>query len=226
MNNLLVVEDNQPLAQSLQSWLSKQYKVSTAGNGKDALELLAKDSFDILILDLGLPDMTGQELCDQIRSSGVKTPILVLTATNEVSMKVKLLDIGADDYLQKPFYIGELKARLRALLRRSGTATSQPQILEVGDLVLDVSRRQVSRAGKTIVLRRKEFDILEYLMRNRGTVVTRTMIISNIWDDSSDHWNNTVDVHIKYIRDKVDRPFKQKLIKTAYGVGYMIDDSL
>ncbi|MEO8785045.1 MAG: response regulator transcription factor, partial [Candidatus Saccharimonadales bacterium] len=161
----------------------------------------------------------------QIRSNGIKTPILVLTGSDDVNTKVAMLDIGADDYLLKPFYIGELQARLRALRRRSNVTKTRPSdVLTIGDLRLDSARRLVEREGQQIKLRRKEFDILEYLMINSGTVVTRAMIISTIWDSQVERWNNTVDVHIKYLRDKIDRPFKQKLIKTAYGVGYMIDD--
>lgn len=213
-----------PLAKSLAEWLGNDYAVSRASDGAHALKILATDSFDLLILDLGLPDMSGQDLCHQVRLNGTKVPILVLTASSEVSMKVTLLDIGADDYLIKPFYVGELKARLRALLRRDKADNTASDTIRVGDLVLNRSRRQVDRGDLPINLRRKEFEILEYLMQNHGTVVTRSMIINNIWDDTADHWNNTVDVHIKYLRDKVDRPFKQKLIKTVYGVGYMIDN--
>jgi len=224
MSKVLVVEDNQPLAKSLKSWLSKHYEVRLVTTGQQAITELAKHEYDLILLDLGLPDMPGQEVCHQVRLKGIKTPILVLTATDEVSMKVALLDVGADDYLLKPFYVGELQARLRALLRR-GKSPATADILKVGDLTLDSSRRQVERVGQSIVLRRKEFDILEYLMRNRGTVVTRAMIINNNWDAGADRWNNTVDVHIKYLRDRIDRPFKTHLIKTAYGVGYMIDDA-
>jgi DNA-binding response OmpR family regulator len=224
MSTVLVVEDNQTLAERLESWLSKHYEVSVVSTGEQALATLTTNSFDIIVLDLGLPDMPGQDVCNQIRLKGIKTPIMVLTANSDVATKVDVLDMGADDYLLKPFYVGELQARLRALLRRS-QIVHHGNILRVSDLVLDPTRRQVSRAGKLIEIRRKEFDILEYLMQNRGTVVTRSMIISNSWEAGADRWNNTVDVHIKYLRDKIDRPFKQKLIKTAYGVGYMIDDA-
>ncbi len=226
MSKLLVVEDNEPLAASLQNWLSKQHQVSVVSTGQEALSHLKEDEYDLIILDLGLPDMSGQDVCTELRLNGVKTPLLILTATDEVNMKVTLLDLGADDYLLKPFYIGELQARLRALLRRSKNPSEATSVLTVGDLVLDPARRQVTRGDKVIRLRRKEFDILEYLMHNRGTVVTRAMIINNAWDAGSDRWNNTVDVHVKYLRDKVDKPFKRKLIKTAYGVGYMIDDTM
>ena len=222
MSKVLVVEDNQPLAKSLKGWLTKHYEVTLVTTGQQAITEVTLHEYDLILLDLGLPDIPGQEVCNQIRLKGNKTPILVLTATDEVSMKVNLLDLGADDYLLKPFYVGELHARLRALLRR-GNSPATAHILRVGDLTLDSSRRQVERAGQVIELRRKEFDILEYLMQNRGTVVTRAMIINNSWEAGADRWNNTVDVHIKYLRDKIDRPFPKKLIKTAYGVGYMID---
>lgn len=224
MSKVLVVEDNKSLAKSLHDWLGRHYNVSLVDTGRLAITEAIQNEYDLIVLDLGLPDMTGQEVCQSIRDKGIKTPILILTATDKVSSRVSLLDTGADDYLQKPFYIGELQARLRALLRRSN-AGGEGNIIRVGDLTLDSARRQIHRAGKLIELRRKEFDILEYLMHNRGTVVTRTMIINNSWEPGADRWNNTVDVHIKYIRDKIDRPFKRKLLKTAYGVGYMIDDT-
>lgn len=226
MTKLLVIEDNKPLARSLRGWLSRQYEITVAFSGHTGISRLAKETFDLIILDLNLPDLPGQEVCDQIRAAGIKTPVMILTASEDINSKVTLLDLGADDYLLKPFYIGELQARLRALLRRSVNvpAAKSTDILQLADLRVDTARRQVERQGQKITLRRKEFDILEYLMVNRGIVVTRAMIIGAIWDSTADRWNNTVDVHVKYLRDKVDRPFKQKLIRTAYGVGYMIDD--
>lgn len=227
MSKLLVVEDNAPLAKSLKGWLAKQYQVSVVSNGQAALDMLEQDDFEMIVLDLGLPDMPGEHVCAEIRNRDIVTPILVLTANDEVNSKVSLLDLGADDYLLKPFYIGELQARLRALQRRgSNKHSTATNVLTVGDLSLDLARRQVQRDGEVLHLRRKEFDILEYLMHNRGTVVTRSMILNNAWDAGTDRWNNTVDVHVKYLRDKVDKPFKTKLIKTAYGVGYMIDDGV
>lgn len=222
MIKVLVVEDNQPLAKSLGDWLRNDYEVTAVGTGRAAFKAIGKQNYGLVILDLGLPDMTGQDVCHTVRQNGFKAPILVLTGTDEVSSKVNLLDIGADDYLLKPFFVGELKARIRALLRRGGEKSVHINLLKVADLELNPASRMVTRAGKTIELRRKEFDILEYLMRNRDTVVTRAMIIANAWEAGSDRWNNTVDVHIKYLRDKIDRPFSRQLIKTAYGVGYMI----
>lgn len=224
MKNLLIIEDNQSLASSLKSWLGRKYNVCLATTGQAGLNLFANTQFSLVILDLGLPDMPGQEVCQHIRASGLKVPVLILTADNEVTSKVQLLDSGADDYLLKPFFIGELQARLRVLLRRYEPENQPAEMLEVADLQLDTGRRHVKRSGDRIYLRRKEFDILTYLVNNRGTVVTRAMIMENVWEPGKERWNNTVDVHIKYLRDKVDKPYQHKLIKTAYGIGYMIDD--
>jgi two-component system OmpR family response regulator len=170
-----------------------------------------------------LPDMAGYDICKDIRSSGSEVPILILTGNKDLGSRVGMLNAGADDYLVKPFSVAELRARLNALLRRA-PAKFGPDMLAVQDLVLDPNRREVERGGKRITLRRKEFDILEYLVRNKGRAVTRSMIFDHVWESTSEKWSNTVDVHIKYLRDKIDRPFAVPLIKTAYGVGYMIDD--
>lgn len=140
-------------------------------------------------------------------------------------MTVKLLNSGADDYITKPFNGEALKARVAALLRR-GQEMREEKIITVCDMTINVTRREVQRGGVIIPLRRKEFDILEYLVSNHGRVLTRTMIIDHVWEAGTESWNNTVDVHIKYLRDKIDRPFEKPLIKTAYGVGYMIDDKI
>lgn len=223
--SILVVEDNQALSQSLKSWLQKDYKITLVSEGKTALKKLSKKEYDLIILDLGLPDIPGQEVCRQLRSDGNKSPLLVLTASEEVSSRVKLLDFGADDYLLKPFYVSELQARIRALLRRGNGKNQASNVITVADLSIDTNRRLVKRSGKKLQIRPKEYDILEYLMQNHGTVVTRAMIIDTVWENPSEGWNNTVDVHIKFLRDQIDRPFDQQLIKTVYGVGYMIDDA-
>ena len=178
---------------------------------------------DVIVLDLSLPDKSGYDVCRSIRLAQISTPIIILTGATDVTSRVTLLNAGADDYLTKPFSVAELRARLGALLRRSPTPIST-EIFQVQDLVVDPHRRRVERGGVQIMLRRKEFDILEYLMRNRGRPVTRSMILDHAWDGTKDTWNNTVDVHIKHLRDKVDRPFGSPLIRTAYGIGYMIDD--
>lgn len=220
---LLLIEDNRALADGLKKQLEKSFVVDTASTGEEGLARALTGSQDIIILDLSLPDKSGLEVCQAIRSAGIGTPIIILTGVGDVTSKVALLGAGADDYLTKPFNVAELKARLGALLRRPPTMP-QPKIFKIHNLTVDPYRRRVERDGTYIPLRRKEFDILEYLVRNSGRPVTRSMILDHAWDGSKDAWNNTVDVHIKHLRDKIDRPFDTPLIKTAYGIGYMIDD--
>lgn len=220
---LLFIEDNPTLVASLRDYLGDDCHIDATSQGYDGIEMATSKSYDVIILDLGLPDMPGRDVCAAIRKAQVTTPLLVLSGSNEPAMKVALLRVGADDYVTKPFHGVELKARLTALMRRGHFDPEAPHILKVDTLTLDPNKRQVERGGARIDLRRKEFDILEYLMRNRGKIVTRSMIMDNVWTADSDSWNNTVDVHIKYLRDKVDRPFGQKLIRTSYGLGYSID---
>jgi len=219
---LLLIEDNRPLADSLKKQLGKTFIIDVYRSGEAGLQQALNGSYDAIVLDLGLPDKNGHEVCRSIRAGGITTPILILTGTDSVASRVALLDDGADDYLTKPFNVAELRARLGALLRRP-SATYMANVLTVRDLVVDPNRRSVERAGEPIKLRRKEFDILEYLVRNQGRPVTRAMILDHAWDGSKDAWNNTVDVHIKHLRDKIDRPFDTTLIQTAYGIGYMVD---
>lgn len=219
---LLLIEDNKPLADSLKKQLGRIFIIDAFRTGEEGLQQAINGSYDIIVLDLGLPDKSGHDVCRSIRANGVSTPILILTGVDDIGSRVALLDDGADDYLTKPFNVAELRARLSALLRRP-TGTYTPSVLTVRDLTLDPARRSVERGGVPISLRRKEFDILEYLVRNQGRPVTRAMILDHAWDGSKDAWNNTVDVHIKHLRDKVDRPFGSTLIQTAYGIGYMVD---
>jgi len=220
---LLVIDDNRALIRSLKEFLGKDFVIDAASTAKDGLRLAAASTNDIIILDIGLPDGQGNEICKEIRASNVTTPIIILTAVSSIQSKVDLLTIGADDYLIKPFSLAELRARLFALMRRV-PAEYNNTMLRSDDLAVDVAKRQVRRNGQDIKLRRKEFDILEYLMRNKGQAVTRTMIFNHVWESDKNRWHNTVDVHIKHIRDKVDRPFERQLIKTAYGIGYLIED--
>jgi DNA-binding response OmpR family regulator len=224
--NLLCIEDNVQLIEGLRQFLATSSSITSATTGKEGLRLVAKKKYDAIILDLGLPDMSGIDVCLELRRVNTKMPILVLSGSKESNIKVSLFEAGADDYLTKPFTIAELRARLFALLKRSNYETSQDDfyLLRVGNLTLNPLSRQVIRSGKPVRLRRKEFDILEYLMRNRDKIVTRSMIMDNVWDSGSSSWDTTVNVHIKSLRDKVDRPFKRKLIKTAYGLGYTIND--
>lgn len=223
---LLCIEDNAELVDSLRHFLAAGSAIAEAPTGKDGLRLVKQQHYDAVILDLGLPDMPGLEVCRRLRQHDLQLPVLVLSGNQDINTKVSLFEAGADDYLTKPFTVAELRARLFALLKRVNH-DPEPQnlyLLRVGTLTLDPLSRQVKRAGKVIRLRPKEFDILEYLMRNRGKIVTRSMIMDNVWESGSISWDGTVNVHIKRLRDQIDRSYKRKLIKTAYGLGYTIND--
>ena len=219
---ILVIEDNPRLSTRMKQLLQKWYVIEIAHSGDQAIRCAATQNFDVILLDLGLPDISGLEVCRQIRLIDTSTPILVLTGIDTTESKVELLEQGADDYLAKPFDPAELRARINALGRRRKNAPSVP-LLRVGDLTLDPAKRQVTRNDVVIPLRRKEFDILEYLVRHAGRVLSREMIINHAWPLTSTTWSGSVDVHIKQLRDKIDRPFAYPLIKTSYGVGYMVE---
>lgn len=220
---ILLIEDNKSLADSLKKHLGKSFVIDAVSTGEEGLQQALIGGQDVIILDLSLPDKNGYDVCKALRAAHINTPVLILTGATDLATRVTLLNAGADDFVTKPFSVAELKARLGALLRRPPSIFNS-DVISVQDLTIDSSRRRVERAGTPIPLRRKEFDILEYLVRNRGRPVTRAMILDHAWDGSKDTWNNTVDVHIKHLRDKIDRPFKSPLIKTAYGIGYLIED--
>ena len=221
---ILIIEDNKLLAEGLKKQLKAHFVVDMVHRGEDGIDRARAADYGVILLDLGLPDMNGYDVCYELRSAHVTTPILILSGIRDTISQVRLLDCGADDYVTKPFNTDELRARILALSRR-GHHLQQDEVIKIGDLTLDIGRRRVTRSGETITLRRKEFDILEYLVRNRGRTVTRSMIFDHVWEAHKEGWNNTVDVHIKRLRDKVDRPFAHQLIKTAYGIGYMVDDA-
>lgn len=224
---VLVIEDNPRLAERMKNLLQKHYLVEHASSGDEAITIATENSIDIILLDLGLPDMNGLEVCQKIRELGVSAPIMVLTGVDSMQSKVELLNIGADDYMTKPFNADELIARINALERRRIRTAPETQLF-AHDLIVNPAKRTVVRSGVDIHLRRKEFDILEYLMRNQGRVLSRQMIINNAWTSTSSSWTGSVDVHIKQLRDKIDKPFEVQLIKTTYGVGYSVEvpDSL
>lgn len=219
---ILIVEDSKALAERIKNLLTKLYVVDMVHSGKDALNQVDLVNYQAIILDLGLPDMHGLLVCKSLRARHVKVPILILTGIDDVESRVQLLDSGADDYLTKPFNSSELISRVAALLRRQSLPYVD-DVIQVGDLEIDSNRRQVRRSGVLIPLRRKEFDILQYLVRNRGRAVSREMILNHAWESNKDSWNGTVDVHIKHLRDKIDRPFESAIIKTAYGIGYVVE---
>lgn len=218
---VLIIEDNPVLRDRISRQFLKTAVVEMAENGRQALEK-GGNEYSVMILDLGLPDMPGLAVCQELRGSGIETPILVLTADSDVSSRVALLNAGADDYLMKPFHGEELRARVNALARRKPRQIGK-RLIEVGDLIINSDRRTIERAGAAIYLTRTEFDILEYLAVNRGRVMTREMIFDRVWNDGANGTNNVVDVHIKRLRDKIDRPFKVPLIHTAHGLGYVVD---
>lgn len=221
---ILYIDDNRLLIESVKKSLHKTYSIDSESTGREGIEKARSINYNAILLDLGLPDMNGLEVCRAIRSANIVTPVMILTVQKDPSTTVKLLDCGADDYLAKPFNSDVLRARIAALLRRAPELHNE-RIITVDDLTVNITRRQAVRAGITIPLRRKEFDILEYLITNKGRVLTRSMILDHVWESGTEGWNNTVDVHIKLLRDKIDRPFGKSLIKTAYGVGYMLNDS-
>lgn len=220
---LLLIEDDREIAAALRHVLSSDYTLTLAPTGAQGLSEAAKQKFDGIILDLHLPDTTGLDVCRQLRNEGLDTPVLILTGETKVMDKIRLLDAGADDYLTKPFSLGELKARLRALQRRSRKSTALGGAWAVGDLTLDRNTHRVERAGKEISLRRKEFALLECLMLHSGMVVSRTVLGNHAWPGPDKPWTNTIDVHIKHLRDKIDRPFPQPMIRTVHGLGYKLE---
>lgn len=221
---ILIIEDEKRIISFIKKGLGYEgYVVEEAYDGKSGLNKGKDNSVDLIILDLMLPKMDGMEVCRSLREEGIKTPIIMLTAKDSIDDKVKGLDVGADDYLVKPFAFKELLARVRSLLRRG--KTEKPILLKVGDLELNPSSREVSREGKFILLSKKEYSLLEYLMRNPNQVLTRTMISEHVWDYDFDSFTNTIDVYIRYLRKKVDDPYARKLIKTIRGVGYKISEN-
>ncbi len=219
---ILIIEDEVSLAKLLKEVLSKTYAVDVCSSGKEGFLMATQQVYDLIILDLGLPDIDGGDLCIDMRKSGIKTPILVLTGRNTLEDKLGLFNGGADDYIVKPASIAEIEARIRALLRRPREVLIE-DTLNFDDLVLNTQRRTVFRGGVKIELRRKEFELLGYLMRNASRVVSREQIIDNLWDNDADFFINTIDVHIMHLRDKIDRPFENKLIKTIHGIGYTME---
>lgn len=219
---LLLVDDDSSLAKALELALHDSYEVDIALNGTQALFKIDNEQYGAIILDLNLPDMGGLSVCQQFRSRGVTAPILILSGEARVMTKIRLLDAGANDYLTKPFSLGEMKARLRAIMRNLPEHKPLPRKLKVDSLLLDRQMHTVTREGMSISLRRKEFALLECLMEHAGNVVTRAALIKHAWYGSEDPWTNTIDVHIKYLRDKLDKPFERPIIQTVHGLGYRL----
>jgi two-component system copper resistance phosphate regulon response regulator CusR len=221
---LLVVEDQERVASFIVKGLREEgYSCDLATDGDQAVAQAGIESYDAIVLDVMLPKRDGLAVTRDLRGQGVETPILLLSARSDTNVKVKGLDAGADDYLTKPFAFEELVARIRALLRR-GNIVSEP-VLSLADLTLDPATREVRRAGSEIPLTVKEYALLEYLLRNKRRILTRTSIIEHVWDIHFDSDTNLVDVYIRYLRRKIDEPFDDKLIQTVRGVGYVLREA-
>ena len=220
---VLLFEDESRIADVVDQGLREQgYAVDVASTGDEALAWTEAAEFDLIILDVMLPVRDGIEVCLTLRQRGVRTPVLMLTAKDTVEDRVRGLDSGAEDYLVKPFAFSELRARVDALLRRRAGPAAEATVLKVADVEMDLLARRLTRAGRVIELQPREFKLLEVLLRNAGRVVTRTMLLEQVWDYHFDPQTNVIDVHVSRLRRKVDQGFDTPLIETARGVGYVI----
>jgi two-component system OmpR family response regulator len=219
---VLVVEDDPTIASFVSAGLREAgFAVDRAADGEEGLQMASTTGYDAAVIDVMLPRLDGLALIDSLRARGARTPVLILSARRSVDDRVRGLQAGGDDYLTKPFAFAELLARVHALIRRA-TGAAEPTRLMVGDLSLDLLTRQVHRAGQPLELRPREFALLEYLMRNPGTVLTKTMILSHVWGYNFDPGTNVVDVLVSRLREKVDRSFETRLLHTVRGVGYVL----
>jgi two-component system copper resistance phosphate regulon response regulator CusR len=219
----LLIEDEKKVADFIARGLrAERYAVDVAGDGRTGWEMASSVNYDLFILDLMLPGLSGTEVLKRLRQQGSTAPVLVLTARDATADKVENFEAGADDYLTKPFAFAELLVRVKALLRRPGLDRSN--VLRVADLNVDRLTQQVARGGKRIDLTAKEYALLEYLASHAGRVLSRTMIVEHVWDESFESLTNIVDVYVRHLREKVDEPFERKLIRTVRGVGYCLAD--
>ncbi|WP_417356719.1 response regulator transcription factor [Flavobacterium sp.] len=220
---LLVVEDEPQLLSIIRKGLSeKNYDVSAALDGTTALDMINNNRFDVVVLDVMLPDINGIEICRRLRAAGNFVPILMLTALNSSENIVTGLNAGADDYMSKPFKFSELEARINALARRAGQDQKPAEIITIADLELDRRAKTVKRSGDLITLTAKEFKLLYYLAKNTGITLSREKILDNVWNINFDMNTNVVDVYINYLRKKIDKPYTVKLIHTIKGLGYIL----
>ncbi|RMD86026.1 MAG: DNA-binding response regulator [Candidatus Dadabacteria bacterium] len=221
---VLLVEDDSRTAEFISDGLRREgFAVDRAADGEQGLEFAVSAPYDVAVVDVMLPRLDGLSLIDRIRKRGIDFPVLVLSAKSSVDDRIKGLQAGGDDYLVKPFAFSELAARIQALIRRASRAV-EPSTLSVGPLRMDLRRRKVFRGEDEIVLQPKEFALLEYLMRNHGRVVSKTMIVEHVWDYNFDPQSNVVEARICCLRDKIDRAYERPLLHTIRGVGYVLED--
>ncbi len=225
MQRLLIIEDEIKTAQSIKQGLEEhQYKVELANNGTLGKEMAMLNKHDLIITDIILPGINGIDLCRQLREAKILTPILMLTALSTVDDKVEGFNSGADDYLAKPFEFKELLARIRALLKRNPQSFSQENVLSIADMELNLDTKKAWRNGKEIDLTAREFALLEYFIRNKGRVISKTEIAEQVWGIGFDTGTNVVEVYINYVRKKIDKDFPKKLIHTQFGMGYIMKE--
>lgn len=224
---ILLVEDEARIADTLRIGLEENgYKVSVAYDGNIGLRLFQSGEFNMVVLDINLPGMNGYDLCRMIRETNTQVPVIMLTALSTLNDKIEGYDAGADDYIVKPFEFKELLMKIRVLLRRTTDANAPTgNIMKAGDLVMNLDSKEVTRGETQVTLTAKEFQLLEYLLRNKNKVVSRADIAINVWDVDFDTNTNIIDVYINYVRNKVDKPFGEKLIHTLVGMGYILKEN-
>jgi DNA-binding response OmpR family regulator len=221
--NLLLIEDDSEIADILNQSLAVDYRVERKEKTAAGIEKAISGHYSVIVCDVKTQGSEALQFCKSVREHGITCPILIICGETNILRKIEILDAGADDYLLKPFSLGELKARLRVMTRRVYGISNGHQLLSVNDLTMHLASRRVVRNGMDISLRKKEYALLEYLLQHLGQVVTRRDLAKYAWRPTEKPWANTVDVHIKYLRDKVDRPFTSPLIKTVHGLGYKIE---
>jgi len=224
MKILLVEDDNRTASFIIKALKQEGYSVNRAIDGEEGLHFATTEDYDLAIVDIMMPKLDGLSLIDRLRRKNNKTPVFVLSARNSVDDRVKGFQVGGDDYLVKPFAVAELLARVQAIIRRTTSNPSAATFLKVGDLEVDLLRRKVIREGKEIILQPGEFLLLEYLMRNAGRVLSKTMIIEHVWDYNFDPETNIIESRMCRLRDKIDRPFHKNLIHTVRGFGYVLEE--
>lgn len=224
--SILLVEDEKKIAETLKMGLEEQqYQVEIATDGDTGRLLFDNRNYDLILLDINLPGMNGYELLQHIRGVNQQVPVLMLTALSSTEDKIEGFNSGADDYIVKPFDFAELVVRIRALIKRAQQAAPVGKSLRVNDLLINLDSKEVSRAGKPIQLTAKEFQLLEYMIRNKNRVVSRADIALNVWDIDFDTGTNVIDVYVNFLRKKIDRDYEQKLIHTQVGMGYVLKEN-